>query len=252
MSVIVSLYNYEGHIEAALDSVAAGAFRDFELIVVDDASTDDSLGRALLWAGRHPDVAALVLRQRSNRGLAHARNTGLDFARGEFVFILDADNEVYPHCLDRLVEALDADPGAAFAYGMSERFDDDGSHGLVSVGGWNPRRLRQVNHIDAMAMIRTEALHEMDGYTSDERLHGWEDYDLWCGMAERDWSGHAVREILARYRAGAELDARLGHQPLHHRRLHRARGAPPAADGGRQAAPLDGCPISAGAQAGGA
>lgn len=203
VSVLVSLYNYGRHIRAALDSVAAGSFRAFELIVVDDASTDDSLDLAVRWAGSHPDLAALVLHQRSNRGLAHARNTGLEFARGEFAFILDADNEIYPHCLSRLVEALDADPAAAFAYGMSERFEDAGPAGLISVGGWNPRRLRQVNHIDAMAMIRTEALRELSGYTSDDRLHGWEDYDLWCGMAESGRSGHAVREILGRYRQGS-------------------------------------------------
>jgi hypothetical protein len=124
----------------------------------------------------------------------------VDFARGELAFILDADNEVYPHCLGRLVSALDADPGAVFAYGMADRFDSAGPVGLLSVGAWEPERLRAGNYIDAMAMIRRSALRELGGYTTDGRLHGWEDYDLWCSFADREWRGVAVREVLGRYR----------------------------------------------------
>jgi hypothetical protein len=203
VSVIVSLYNYEDHIEAALDSTAGSALRSFELVVVDDGSKDGSLSRALAWCDRHGDIPAVVLHHGVNRGLPHARNAGVDFARGEFAFILDADNEVYPHCFSRLVEALDADLDAAFAYGMAERFDGSGPLGLLSVGAWEPERLRQGNYIDAMAMIRLDSLRELDGYTTDARLHGWEDYDLWCKVADRGWRGTVVREILGRYRVSA-------------------------------------------------
>jgi hypothetical protein len=200
VSVVVSLYDYEDQISAALDSAALSLFAEFELIVVDDASTDDSLRRVLEWCDRHPRTPAIVLHRPVNGGLARARNAGVDFARGEFVFVLDADNEIYPHCLGRLVEVLDTDTEAVFAYGMSERFGEQGSIGLLSVGGWDPRRLRHVNHIDAMALIRRDDLRELGGYAEDVRLHGWEDYDLWCKVAERGSRGHAVREILGRYR----------------------------------------------------
>jgi glycosyltransferase involved in cell wall biosynthesis len=176
--------------------------------VVDDASTDGSLAHAVDWCERHPDVPVIVLHRGLNRGLAHARNAGVDFSRGEFVFILDADNQIYPHCLSRLVDVLDADADAVFAYGMSERFNDRGSTGLLSVGGWEPRRLRHVNYVDAMAIIRLDALRALGGYSDDMRLYGWEDYDLWCTVAERGWRGHAVREILGRYRVST--DSMLG------------------------------------------
>lgn len=208
VSVIVSLYDYEDHIDGALNSVAASTFSSFELVVVDDASTDASLERALNWCQRHPDTPAIVLHRGLNRGLAHARNAGLDFARGELAFILDADNLIYPHCLARLVEALDAYPEAVFAYGIAERFSERGAIGLLSVGGWEPERLRHVNYVDAMAMIRLHALRALGGYTDDMRLYGWEDYDLWCKVAERGWRGQAIREILARYRVAD--DSMLG------------------------------------------
>ena len=116
------------------------------------------------------------------------------------MLILDSDNEVYPHCLERLAGALDEDPGAAFAFGILEKFDDDGPRGLVSVLGWDPERLRKHNYIDALALIRRSVLREVDGYTTDLRVYGWEDYDLWCKLASRGMRGAHVKEIVARYR----------------------------------------------------
>lgn len=118
VSVVVTVYNYADHIEGALRSLAASRYRDFEVVVVDDGSRDTSPGLVRAWMRRHPRVPCALLRHPTNRGLPHARNTALGFARGEFVFILDADNRFYPHCLERLVDALDRDRDAAFAYGL--------------------------------------------------------------------------------------------------------------------------------------
>ena len=200
VSVVTALYNHADHIGAALDSVVRGRFRDFELIVVDDGSTDGSRQATRTWMALNPRAPALLLRHPYNRGLPSSRNTGIAFARGEHVLILDSDNEVYPHCLERLAGALDEDPGAAFAFGILEKFDDDGPRGLVSVLGWDPERLRKHNYIDALALIRRSVLREVDGYTTDLRVYGWEDYDLWCKLASRGMRGAHVKEIVARYR----------------------------------------------------
>jgi hypothetical protein len=71
----------------------------------------------------------------------------------------------------------------------------------MSYLSWDARRLRYGNFIDAMAMIRRAELLEVGGYVTDRRLHGWEDFALWCTFAERGWRGVRVPEILARYRA---------------------------------------------------
>jgi hypothetical protein len=200
VSVLTALYNHADHVGAALDSVAAGRFRDFELVVVDDGSSDGSAQAVRTWMGLNPEVPALLVRHPYNRGLPSSRNTASAFARGELVLVLDSDNEVYPHCLERLTQALDDDPGAAFAYGILEKFDDGGPRGLVSFLGWDPERLRRHNYIDALAMIRRSVLRQVDGYTTDLRLYGWEDYDLWCKLADRGMRGAHVKEIVARYR----------------------------------------------------
>jgi hypothetical protein len=201
VSVLVSLFNYDRHVRAALDSCAAGSFTDIELVVVDDGSSDRSSEVVREWSEAKPAVPLLLLAHPSNRGLSAARNSALDFARGELAFILDADNRLYPAGLERLVAALDRDPGVAFAYGMLEVLSAGRSVGLRSFYPWRPARLRTGNYIDAMALWRRRPLRELGGYTDDVRLYGWEDYDLWCRAAERGIGGVLVPEIVARYRS---------------------------------------------------
>jgi hypothetical protein len=200
VSVLVTLFEYERQITEALESVAASSLRALELVIVDDASEDASLDRARDWLAANAAVPAILVHHRFNRGLARARNAALDFARAPLAFVLDADNAVYPHGLERLTRALDDEPDAAFAYGILECYSSAGPVGLLSHGPWQPERLRSSNYIDAMALIRTEALRSAGGYATDPRLHGWEDYALWCRMAESGRRGIGVPEIVGRYR----------------------------------------------------
>ena len=200
VTVLVSLYDYADHIAVALDSLLTSRRSDWEVVVVDDGSSDKSLEVASDWIARHETAAALLLQHPVNRGLGAARNAALAFARGEFCFVLDADNEIRPNCFELLIGALEEDPDAAFAYGMLERFTPRGPSGLMSVFPWDPARFRDGNYIDAMALLRTDRLREMGGYRTDRRLHGWEDYDLWARMAERGWRGRHLPRVVARYR----------------------------------------------------
>lgn len=201
VSVLVTLYDYEQYIEAALDSVAGSTYRGWEVVVVDDGSADASASRVRRWMRCHPRAPILLVRHTANRGLPHARNTALAFARGELCFVLDADNEVLPHCLGRLVEALESDPEAAFAYGMLQRFNAAATLGLMNYWPWEPPRLRAGNYIDAMALVRREVLEHYGGWTTEPRLHGWEDYELWCRIAEDERRAAFVPEVVARYRS---------------------------------------------------
>jgi glycosyltransferase involved in cell wall biosynthesis len=168
--------------------------------VVDDGSSDGSREAVRAWSAAHPGMPLLLIGHPYNRGLSAARNSALDFARGELAFVLDADNSLYPRGLERLVEALDSEPGAVFAYGMLEEVRGGRPTGLRSYLPWRPARLRAGNYIDAMALWRTRTLRELGGYTGDLRLYGWEDYDLWCHAAERGLRGVLVPEVIARYR----------------------------------------------------
>lgn len=202
VSVLLSVYNYADVVAAAIASVARSDFDDYELIVVDDKSTDGSLAAIRGELQRHSWVSWTLLARGQNQGLAAARNSAVELARGESVFILDADNEIYPHALARLAAALDDDGSASFAYGIIEQFGPDGPRDLISWHAWDPERLSYGNYIDAMSLIRREAILDVGGYTRDPRLYGWEDFALWCTFAGQGHRGLLVPEILTRYRTG--------------------------------------------------
>jgi hypothetical protein len=200
ISIVVSLFNYEECIVEALDSTITAGGGSTEVVVVDDASSDGSAECARAWFERHPDVAGCLIRRSANRGLPSARNLGLGRARGPMAFILDADNIIAPGGIDLLAQALDGDPMAAFAYGILQSFDSDGPLGLVSFYPWDAELLKHGNYIDAMALVRTTALLELGGYSTDRRLHGIEDYDLWRRLAAAGAHAAFVPEVVGRYR----------------------------------------------------
>lgn len=200
VSVLMAVYNHRSFLGQGLSTAANAGFDDLELVVVDDGSSDGSLDAARAWMEANPDVRATLVAMPVNSGLPKARNAAVAQAQGEYCFVLDADNEVLPDGIRRLVDALDAHPGASFAYGVLETFGAQGSVGLMGELPWDVTRLPHGNYIDAMALIRRSVFADLGGYTTDRRLYGWEDYDLWCRIAEAGGYGAHVPTLVARYR----------------------------------------------------
>lgn len=198
VSVVVPLYNYENYIVETLNSVKEQSFAPLELIIVDDASTDESCRVAKEWLERESKHfgSTKLLKNNSNAGLSITRNTGVFSSRADFVFPLDADNILYERCIETLHQALVLNPTAAFAYPILEKFGSES--GLLGTEVFSQDRLAGGNYIDAMALIRREALIRYDGYA--DLTYGWEDYDLWLRMSEEGDYGIQVAQILARYR----------------------------------------------------
>jgi len=204
VTVGVSLHNYERKVVDALNSVAASDYGDYEVVVVDDCSSDGSLAAVETLLLERPWIPAVLLEHTLNRGLGRTRNAISAHARGDFVFVLDADNAIYPSALGRLVDALERDPAAMFAFGILACERAGVPDGLISAQPWDPARLETDNYIDAMALVRRERLIDLGGFSEDHRLVGFEDYDLWCRVAEQGEYGVQVPEILGRYRASAD------------------------------------------------
>ncbi|MEO6091658.1 MAG: glycosyltransferase family A protein [Novosphingobium sp.] len=198
VSVVIALYNYERHIEETLDSVAAQTTRDVTIIVVDDRSTDNSLASARGWMRRNrdPRLGMLLLSHRENAGVSIARNTGIAAARSEFCFMLDADNLLYPRCIEKHAAALDARPDAAAAYSLIEVFEGD--RDVLGAGVFAQEGLINGNFIDVMALYRRSALLGLNGF--EKIRYGWEDYDLWLRILESGAMALHIPEITARYR----------------------------------------------------
>ncbi len=202
-SVVLTVYNYERFVGEAIQSVLSSTGIAAEIVAVDDHSTDGSVETIRALMSANPGFPLLLVRRQANHGLAASRNLGFSLARSEKVFVLDADNSVYPSCLCKLASALDRDPSAGFAYGIIEKFgESDSAAGLVSALPWDPERLAQSNYIDAMAMIRRSTWEQLGGYATiaDLEWGGWEDYELWLHIAATKGHGVHVKEILSRYR----------------------------------------------------
>ncbi len=198
VTVAVSLFHYERFLPDCLHSVLRQRHETIELIVVDDHSTEDgSIDVALGWLERHADrfARALLLRHTRNQGLAQARNTAFAHARGAAVFVMDADNEIYPRAIGRLHTAMETS-GAAVTYTQLELFGAKRTIGLADI--WQPEWLRHGNYVDAMSLISRRAWRDVGGYTHIEG--GWEDYDFWCKLIEQGYRAAFVPEILCRYR----------------------------------------------------
>jgi glycosyltransferase involved in cell wall biosynthesis len=201
VTVIVPVFNYSDFVPEALQSVAAQTLSVLDLVVVDDASPDDSLAMVQAWVQAHGSRfnRVVILRHRDNAGLGFARNSGFAAAETPFVLPLDADNRLRPAACETLLAAMGATE-AAFAYPAIQQF---GTKSVVfGRDPYSVLRLQCGNYIDAMALVRKSAWAEAGGY--DHVQYGWEDYDFWCRLAERGHFGMSVPEVLADYRVHAQ------------------------------------------------
>lgn len=191
----MSVYNGADIVASAVESILAQTYEDFELLLVDDGSDDDT--EAVLRSFDDPRICVLV--NESNRGLAGSLNRALDAARGEFVARMDADDRSARNRLDRQVAALDDDPDAVVATCWYDVIDSDGET-VVTV-----REFERDRSFDAdgpiaegpgfthgSVLVRTDALDAVGRYRSEFTYA--QDLDLWLRMAER-YGGEFVRVL---------------------------------------------------------
>src|SRR5215213_4245219 len=120
VSVVIPCYNQAHFLGEAVESVLAQSYPRFEVVVVDDGSTDDTAE----VAARYPKVRCV---RQQNQGLAAARNTGLRHSEGEYVVFLDADDRLLPEALKNGLECLETHRECAYVYGHFRMIASDGS-----------------------------------------------------------------------------------------------------------------------------
>jgi glycosyltransferase involved in cell wall biosynthesis len=199
VTVVVPCYNYAEFIIEALESVRSQTLALLDLVVIDDCSTDPLTSELILqWARTHEQRfnRLVVLRHVENAGLSAARNSGFDAAETPYVLPLDADNRLRAACCETLLDTLRG-TRAAYAYGSVQMFG--ASDAVFCNERYQPARLIGGNYIDAMAMIGKCAWAAAGGYAMPRSM-GWEDFDLWCRLAELGQYGVHVDQILAEYR----------------------------------------------------
>jgi len=191
VSVFIPVHNRAHYIAVAVNSILAQTFEDFELIVVDDGSTD----RTVEVLQRFDDPRLRVERNPGNLGIPATRNRGLELARGEYIALLDSDDHSYPERLARQVEWLDANPDVAQLGTWCSFMDADGA--MLDKIRRQPLEPEDIHShllfhcpvINRTVMARTEALREIGYNTEFPRC---QDYEMHCRLIER---GHRLANI---------------------------------------------------------
>lgn len=183
VSVIIPVYNSAALLPAALESVFNQTFQDYEIITVNDGSTDNT---AQVLQGYEPRIRVF---HQSNAGASSARNAGIRAARGEFIAFLDADDIWEPEKLELQVAALRAHQAAGVCY--TEGFYFEGEKSWICNFGDNPQTSGMIfdailaKHFISMTsvMVRRSCLDEVGLF--DESLIGSEDYNLFLRLAKK-------------------------------------------------------------------
>jgi glycosyltransferase involved in cell wall biosynthesis len=183
VSVVIPAYNAAWCVSKAIDSVLTQSSSDFELLVVDDGSTDSTPAVLAAYGNK-----VTVLRQ-ANGGLSSARNTGLRHARGEYVAFLDADDWWLPKKLERQVALLRAHPEVGFVSTAARVEDPDGRllniwRCAVHAGPFLPHLFGANGDVagSGSAVLVRRHLFDKTG-VFDESLRSLEDVDMWMRLA---------------------------------------------------------------------
>lgn len=206
VSIIVPAYNAARYLPAAISSVLSQTYADWELIVIDDGSTDET--RSVVHSYSPKLGAKLRYLHQSNRGVSAARNRGIREAQGEFVALLDADDVWLPTRLARGVALLDSSPRVGLVHSRLARIDSNGAtvDYLTFPARYQAGRIavdlytRRANILSPTVLLRMRCLDDVGLF--DETMHASEDRDLWFRIAERHEVAY-IDEILAHYRVNS-------------------------------------------------
>ncbi len=201
VTVVITNYKYGKECLEALESLKAQTEDSFNIYIVDDCSPDNSIELIKQWLEmnkENPKFSHLLLiKHKENHGLSASRNTGISMVVTPYVFILDADNQVYPTALSKLKAAIE-NSGLQASYSLIELFGEQS--GIINNSIWIEEKFKHGNYIDAMAMFKTEIFRKLGGYRKMPNNFGWEDYDFWLKMIDNGYKACHVPNILCRYR----------------------------------------------------
>lgn len=203
VSIVICAYNAAPFLRETLESVFAQTYQDYEIIVVNDGSTDHTDQVITPYLNR------LTYLKQPNSGPGAARNTAFRHARGRYVALLDSDDQWLPHYLATMLARLQAEPEIdvlypnAILFGASQwegKFFQDVCPSSEPVT--LEKFLTRECNVFISAVFKREILDQVGWF--DESLRGSEDFDLWLRMLQHGYRFSFLREPLARYRKRAD------------------------------------------------
>lgn len=198
ISIIVPCYNQAHFLGEALQSVLNQTYANWECIIVNDGSPDNTKEVGENWIKKDRRFKYI---EKHNGGLSSARNAGIKVSQGEFILPLDADDFIHEKFLEKLVPELENDNSSAIVTCYSKFFVDNKTNIVheLKPSGSTYRALMFENNIIATSLYRKSCWELAGGY--DETMkNGFEDWEFWISILKRNWNFKVVEEFLFFYR----------------------------------------------------
>ncbi|MGI0489605.1 glycosyltransferase family 2 protein [Pantanalinema rosaneae CENA516] len=193
VSVIMPCYNQGQYLDEAVDSVLAQTYPHFEIIVINDGSTDVATVELL----QHYEKPGVQVIHTENRGPSSARNTGIQQAKGQYILPLDADDRIAPTYMATAIPILEANPQVGLVYSGVEFFGE--KTGKCDLPPYRFPEILLGNMIFNFGFYRKADWETVGGYNLN-MLYGWEDYDFWLSLIELGREVVYLPESLCFYR----------------------------------------------------
>jgi glycosyltransferase involved in cell wall biosynthesis len=213
VSVVLPVYNCPRYVGEAIESILAQSFADFELIMIDDGSTDETPS----VLRRYSDPRIRLVRQ-ENRGLAATLNRGIELAKGRYIARQDQDDISYPERFAKQAAYLDRHPSCALVGTWADIWRENASTGRQHRHASDNATLQYellLNNpfVHSSVMIRKAALDAVGSYTTDAKRQPPEDFELWSRLARRHEVAN-IPEVLHVYREVSGSMSRDGVAPF--------------------------------------
>ena len=202
ISILMGICNCSATLPEAIESILAQTYEDWELILCDDGSVDDTYAVADSYRRSYPGKI-ILLRNEQNMGLNFTLNHCLSHASGRYIARMDGDDISLPHRFETELSALEEDPRLAVVSSSMIFFDENGDYGQSSGLAEYPRKELLVHgpvHCHAPCMVRTEIMREVEGYSVDPKLLRVEDWHLWLKIYSAGYHGRNLPEALYKMR----------------------------------------------------
>lgn len=198
----MGIYNCAATLTEAIDSIISQTYTNWQFIICDDGSKDNSYDIAKKYEKMDPD-RFVVIKNESNIGLNSTLNRCLKIADGDYIARMDGDDVCAPTRFQKEVEFLNSHPDYAIVSTYMTTFDENGEWGCIKTLEY-PQVKDFPTHVPmfchAPCMIRKEAFMDVGGYTEDKRLLRVEDYHLWYKFYAKGYKGYNIPEALYKMR----------------------------------------------------
>jgi glycosyltransferase involved in cell wall biosynthesis len=191
-------------LEEAVQSVLAQAYENWELLLIDDGSTDPDLLRVLPHlAGR--DRRIVLANLGKHGGISAASNRGLDLARGEWITFLDHDDVLEPDALFQIVRAFEMHPDVDLIYSDEDKLGENGFEAPLFKPDWSPDFFLSYNYVGHLTAVRRELVQKAGGFRS--QFDSAQDYDLFFRVTELTRRIHHIPRVLYHWRRSESSSA---------------------------------------------